>query len=109
MIEMRDEIVRRLKSRFAGADLETTEASEGQFGDLIDVDFLIGSYAGHVAIWSQGSIFYNLFDDARDVDFEIIEEKEATFDPETGTEVATRVVTEIGDAIDRDRAHRSGV
>ncbi|MCF1474448.1 MULTISPECIES: hypothetical protein [Rhizobium/Agrobacterium group] len=67
-------ILSYLTSKNKGIEFEKIHHPNGDFGDLSDIDFHKGPLMGHFGVWSNGYIFYNLFDSSKDEDWEIIEE-----------------------------------
>ncbi|MCF1484514.1 MULTISPECIES: hypothetical protein [Rhizobium/Agrobacterium group] len=69
-----DLILSYLTSKSKGLEFEKALHPNGDFGDLVDIDFHKGTLMGHFGVWSNGYVFYNLFDSSKDENWEIIEE-----------------------------------
>lgn len=67
-------ILSYLTSKTKGLEFEKVFHPNGDFGDLVDIDFRKGTLMGHFGVWSNGYVFYNLFDSSKDENWEIIEE-----------------------------------
>jgi hypothetical protein len=67
-------IINDIENLNCGYAAAIKEFKDGNFGDLQEIDFSNGKVMGHNSIWSSGLVFYNLFDDGKGTDYEIIEE-----------------------------------
>ncbi|MBF2715070.1 hypothetical protein [Agrobacterium vitis] len=72
--KLSENLISEINKCDAGFIVDVGVHKNGDFGDLIDIDFSNGRLMGHIALWSNGYVFYNLFDDTKSENWEIIEE-----------------------------------
>lgn len=72
--EVERAVIKSLDGIANNFQVSVIRAKDGDFGDLADIDFSDGSLMGHIALWSSGMIFYNLFDNSKSEDYVISKE-----------------------------------
>ena len=61
-----DLILSYLRQKTKGLEFKKVFHPSGDFGDLVDIDFRKGTLLGHFGLWSNGYVFYKLFERKKD-------------------------------------------